>query len=106
MTGTTINQSFEYLAEESKLNFQGHIGSLIEFKIYLSEKSAKANNKEAVFFSEHELQVLDKWLVDIYQGLQTDYEIIHRTNKLQNVNYESLRRLLTGRSPNLKSLAQ
>jgi len=101
---TNINQSFEYLSEESKLNFLGHLSSLLELKIFLSEKASKAKNKEAIFFSAHELQVLDKWILEIYSGLTTDYEIVKRINKLQNVNYQSLQRLLNGRTPDLKSL--
>jgi hypothetical protein len=58
-TMANINKSFDFLAEESKLKFQTSVSSLLELGAYLKEKKSKAKNPEAIFFTAHELKVID-----------------------------------------------
>lgn len=104
MTNSKIEKSFDYLAEESKTKFQYSINSLLELGQFLKDKKSKAKNPDAIFFTAHEMKVIDDWIAHIATGLLTDYEIIHRTNKLTNTNYEFLQGLLVKRTPNIKDL--
>lgn len=103
-----IDQSFDYQSEEARLNFQGNVGSLLELKSYLLDRATKAKgrNKDGAFLTIHELETLDSWLVDVTTNLMANYQILNRTNKLLNLNCETMRRLLSGRTPSLKSLVK
>lgn len=108
MTDANIENSHEYLAEQSKIGFQSNISSLLDVKGQLSNKAKKAkeNNKEGFFITLHEARVFDEWLNSIASELMADYVVINRVNGLLNLNNEVKSRLLRGKSPNLKRLIQ
>lgn len=102
-THVNITDSFEYLAEESKVKFQHHIGSLQELQQYLRDKVTNGKNPEAIFFDAGELATIDEWFSTIVIELLTDYEIINRSQRFAQANYNIASEILR-RTPNLKSL--
>ncbi len=109
MTHCNIEDSYRYVAEEARINFQGNLASLLELKSFLLEQSttAQKRGKDGIWLTTHQLETLDKWLVDTTTNLMGNFQILHRTNQLLSTNYEaSFGLLLRGLSTNLKDFVK
>ena len=106
MNTANIENSHDYQAEQAKISFQANITSLLEFKGHLANKSEKAkeNGKDGFFIPIEEAAVLNDWLQAIASELMGDYVILHRVNRLLNLNNEVKSRIMLGKTPDLKSL--
>ena len=89
---TKLTDSYEYQAEEARVNFQANLSSFSDLKASLRERStaAQERGKDGAWVTLHQFEIYDKWLFDIFTGLNVNYELLHLAMKRQNINYNIL----------------
>lgn len=91
-----ITDSFEYLSEKAKQNFQGHLSGLLEVHADFLHRitHAKGNQKTGIWIELSEAEILSGFILGTVSSLMGDYELINRTNTLLHLNYSSAQALL------------
>jgi hypothetical protein len=76
----SAEDSFEYLAEESKLQFQYTVNGLLEFHGHYFDKikRAAANQKSGVYLSLDESGLVADFILKSAGDLMAHYNILHR----------------------------
>jgi hypothetical protein len=95
---TNVQESFEFLAEKAKQEFQNNLSALLESIGMLQSKAAnaKGNGKNGYWITTSEAEIITSHLLEISGNLSGNYKVLHETNLIVNANYGAAMRLIKG----------
>jgi len=100
-----VEESFEYQAEQAKVNFQASISSLLDFHSHYLQKisNAKTKNKPYVCSSIEESELSMEIFFKTISNLIEHYGILNSCNNFLHLREQMYRKILCNQELNLQN---